>query len=59
MRKIKEYISDVQQKIIELHKLVGVWWDTYSTRRDWVHENETRFLDICFLKILNDEIYRD
>ncbi len=24
---------------------LGVWRDTYPTRRDWVHENEMRFLD--------------
>ncbi len=41
---------------------LGVWRDTYPTRRDetwdWVHENETRFLDFFFFFILNDEIYR-
>ncbi len=38
MRKTKEYISDVQQKIIELHKLVKWLWEkSQSSENDHLH----------------------
>ncbi len=43
-------------------QLVGVWRDTYSTRRDTrlgSREQDNIFLDFLSKKILNDEMYRE